>query len=87
MSNFPTMRNIARPKRAATFSGAASNAYSKLYTGRRGRQQARQWRRNGNWDILAFPTAMLWLDQMCAASAVDADQAVECAEQMTDLWP
>ncbi len=86
MSNFTPVRTIASAGIRPSVSAALTNTYSGLYTGRPGRQQARQWRRGGNWDILGFPTALLWLDE-CAASAADADEAAECASTVTDLWP
>ena len=69
-------------------SAARAGKYAGIYSnGRQGRQQARQWRRGGDWEILGFPTALLWLDDVCAAAAVDADDAAECAAVVTDLWP
>jgi hypothetical protein len=87
MLNVTPAARVSRATRPTNVSAAVVNSYSQVYTGRQGRHQAREWRRRGNWNILAIPPAVLWLEDACAASVLDADEAVECAAAMTDLWP
>lgn len=87
MFNIKPVAQLSRAVRPANFSAALVNSYSQIYTGRQSRHQAREWRRGGNWDILAIPAALLWLDEACAASAGDAAEDAECAAGISDLWP
>lgn len=53
---------------------------------RQGRHEARGRRRDGNWDILGVPTALLWFDEVCATAALEGNS--ECPEPpVVDLWP
>jgi len=88
MPNFMSARGIGGRVGGAPGISAARSSYSKVNADRQSRHQARQWRRDGNWDILGLPTAMLWLDEMCAASVLDPEVELECqAPGMTGLWP
>lgn len=88
MPNFTPATQLGRMGRTANLSSSVINSYSKINTDRQSRHEARERRRNGDWDILGIPTALLWLEDVCAAAVVDPYQALECeATAVTDLWP
>jgi hypothetical protein len=67
-------------------SASLVNKYAKVNTDRKGKQDARERRRYGDWDILEIPTALLWLDAACAVTALEGDP--ECPMlPLLDLWP
>jgi hypothetical protein len=87
MPNFMPATQPGRVGRTTNLSSSVVNSYSKVNADRQTRQQARERRRRGDWDILEIPTALLWLD-VCEAVAFDPYQALECeAAAVTDLWP
>ena len=87
MPSFTPATPLGSVVRNPNVSASLVNSYSKVNTDRQSRYQARERRREGNWDILAIPTALLWLDDVCAVSMLEADQTLECAGLMADLWP
>jgi len=86
MPNSMSATQFNRAGRSTSLSASVVNSYSKVNTNRQSRQDARERRRRGDWDILEIPTALLWLD-VCAAEAPDPYQALECEAAVTDLWP
>ena len=60
------------------------NQYRGVHADRRTRFDARSARRWGDWSLLEFPTAMLWLDSELLAAEV-ADESLQ--EPWDDLWP
>jgi hypothetical protein len=80
--------SVGRLGTATSLNPSFTNRFSGMNTDRISRYQGREERRRGNWDILGIPTAVLWLEDMCAASALDPSQALECeSAAVTDLWP
>lgn len=78
----------ARTASTPTIAPSRAASYARVNTDRQTRFDARARRRGGDWDILEIPTALLWLDDVCAAAALNPDEALECdAAAMTDLWP
>lgn len=88
MPNYMPATEPGRVGRMTNLSSSVINSYTKVNVDRQTRQQARERRRRGDWDILEIPTALLWLD-VCEAAAFDPYQALECevAAAITDLWP
>lgn len=88
MYNFTPAKQLGPFGKTTETSAALVNKYSTVNTDRQSRHQARERRRQGDWDILEIPMALLWLDEACAATALDPDQAVECqASAALGLWP
>ncbi len=77
-------RTMARGSVAAR----PARSYAKAHTDRRTRFDARASRRYGDWDaFLAFPTALLWLDEI-ACLETGLDDGNGCLEApLADLWP
>lgn len=88
MPNFTPATQLGRLGSTANLSSSVVNSYTKVNADRQTRQQARERRRRGDWDILEIPTALLWLD-VCETAAFDPYQALECEEaaEIVDLWP
>ena len=86
MPNFTPAIQPSRVGRTMSPSASLVNKYAKVNTDRQTRQDARERRRRGDWDILEIPTALLWLDEVCAAAALQGD--VGCPVwPLVDLWP
>lgn len=88
MYNLTPATRLSRVGKTADISASLVNKYSMANTDRRSRHEAREWRRDGNWEFLEIPAAFLWLEDACAATALDPDQSVECqASAVLGLWP
>ena len=73
---------------AKTVNSSASllNKYREVNSDRQTRHDARERRRRGDWEILEIPTALLWLDEVCVAAAMEGDFGCPVLP-MVDLWP
>ena len=87
MPNFTPATQPGRMGTTMNLSSSVVNSYSKVNADRQTRQEARERRRRGDWDILEIPTAFLWLD-VGEAAAFDPYRALECDEAavIADLW-
>ena len=88
MPNFTPATQLGNVGRTKNLSSSVVNSYAKVHADRQTRQQARERRRRGDWDILEIPTALLWLD-VCETATFDPYQSLECeaAAEIADLWP
>ena len=85
----PNIRPTMQPNRidrATAVNPSLVSKYSKVNTDRQTRQDARERRRRGDWDILEIPTALLWLDEVCVAASVEGDLGCPVLP-FVDLWP
>ena len=85
MPNLPSTLQPSRLAQTMNPSPSLVSKYTKVNADRLTRQDARERRRRGDWGILEIPTALLWLDEVCATAALEGD--MECPAPLVDLWP
>jgi hypothetical protein len=82
-SNPNTSQSLPRPSPPRPANGGFN--YERAHADRLRRYEARERRRDGDWEILEFPMAFLWLGDTCVPGPFGEFECV--TPVMVDLWP